>query len=114
MKPLLRFALLGLLVLLLAALPLAMQYQTGSLDGTVAGRWGPVANATVEVRNLITGKVLVVKTDLLGHYLVRELRPGRYSLWVETPYHESVWVRRVVIERNMTTHQDIQFAAPIS
>jgi hypothetical protein len=102
------------MLLLFLAFPLALQYQTGSLEGTVASQQGPIAGASVEVRNIMTGAVFRVTTDVRGHYEVARLRPGRYSLWVETPDHDSVWVPRVLVERGQATHRDVPLGPPIS
>lgn len=114
MRPKLKYVLFTLVLLLLAAFPLALQYQTGAIEGTVTSQMGPIPGAFVEVRNIMTGAFLKVKTDVNGHYEVTGLRPGRYSLWVETPDHVSVWVPRVFVERGKTTHQDIAPGPPIS
>jgi protocatechuate 3,4-dioxygenase beta subunit len=70
--------------------------------------------AFVEVRNVMSGTFLKVRTDERGHYEATRLRPGQYSLWLETPDHVSVWVPRVFVERGRTTHQDIAPGPPIS
>jgi hypothetical protein len=108
MQPKLKYAMLTV-TFLLAAGPLALQYQTGSIEGTVTRPdTSPIAGACVEARNLMTGAFLRVKTDAAGHFDIRELRAGRYSLWVEADSHSSLWVVRVVVSHGQATRQDIQ------
>lgn len=107
MRPNLKYSLL-IVTLLLAAFPLALQYQTGTLEGTVSNQQGPIAGASVEARNLMSGAFLRVKTDAAGHYEIKALRAGRYSLWVEAGGHDSLWVVLVLVERGAATHRDIR------
>ena len=102
------------ILLLLAAFPLALQYRTGSLEGTVASQQGPIPGASVEVRHIMTGTVRHVLTNVNGHFEAAQLAPGRYSLWVETADHDSVWVPGVLVERGQVTQQDIRVGPMIS
>lgn len=94
--------------LLLAAIPLAMQLETGSLEGSVTNDRGPVANASIEVRNVITGAIVYVESDAGGQYAVEQLRSGRYSLWVEARGHDSLWIPQIVVEGGQATRHDIR------
>jgi hypothetical protein len=114
MRQKIKYILFTVILLLLVAFPLALQYQTGSIGGTVVSRVGPIPGAFVEVRNVMSGAFLKVKTDVNGHYEVTGLRPGQYSLWVETPDHVSVWIPRVFVERGKTTQRDIAPGPPIT
>ncbi len=69
---------------------------------------GPVVNASVEARSLFSGAVVTTQSDAGGRYLIENLRPGAYSLWVEAPGHDSVWIPRVAVEAGQTTQEDIQ------
>jgi hypothetical protein len=103
----LKFVLLGAFLLLLASVPLAMQPDYGALEGVVSNEQGPVAGATIEARNVMTGAVMRVVSDQRGYYRFDRLRAGRYSLWVQAPRHDSVWVARVVVERGESARQDV-------
>ncbi len=107
MSTTLKYALLIALVLLLASIPLAMQRDTGGLDGVITDEHGPVVKASVEARNTMSGDVFRVQSDAAGHYKVSSLPQGRYSLWVKAPEHDSEWIREVIVEKNRTTHRDI-------
>jgi hypothetical protein len=54
----LKFSLLVLGLLVMAAIPLAMQFDTGSIEGVITNDRGPVANASIEARNLMFGDIL--------------------------------------------------------
>ena len=104
----LKFGLLILLLLLLASVPLAMQLETGSIEGVITDDLGLVAEASVEARNVMSGTVFSTKSDEVGHYKLVDLRAGRYSLWVEASGHDLIWIRQVIVERGQTAHNDIR------
>jgi hypothetical protein len=93
--------------LLVAAIPLARQFETGSIEGVITDSRGPVAGVSIETRNLASGDFFHAETDAGGNYLFKNLRPGPYSLWVEAPGHDSLWVPRVIVEGNQVTNEDI-------
>ena len=98
-----------LLLLLFAAFPLARQFEpeTGSIQGVITDQLGPVAQASVEARDLATGAVSDAETDRAGLYRLENLRPGKYSLWVEALFHDSLWVQQVVVDHGQTVQHDI-------
>ena len=110
----LKYALLLGIFLLLASIPLAMQFETGSIEGIIENDHGPIANASVEVRNIMSGSMVRVDADTEGHYIVENLRPGRYSLWVEAPGHDCKWIPQIVIERGEKVHKNIVLDEPRS
>ena len=103
----LKFGLFILILLLLVSIPLAMQYQTGSIEGVIRNDVGPIATASIEARHLMSGFTVRTESDAKGHYKLENLRTGRYSLWVQAPGHDSVWVRQVSVEPGHTTHSDV-------
>jgi hypothetical protein len=103
----LKFGLLILLLLLLASIPLAMQLETGSIEGVVRNDLGSVAKASVEARNVMSGAIFRTESDAVGNYKLENLRAARYSLWVGAPGHDSTWVRQVIVERGRATHTDV-------
>ena len=107
MSPTLKYALLIALVLLLAAIPLAMQRDTGSIEGTITDQYGPIAKASVEARNVMSGDVFRGESDAAGHYRLG-VPQGRYSLWVKAAEHDSQWIRELIVEQGRTTHRDIR------
>ncbi len=106
----LKFGLLILILLLLASIPLAMQFETGSIDGADMNELGPITKASVEAHNVMSGAVFRTESDTVGHYKLENLRAGRYSLWVGALGHDSTWIRQVVVERGQTTHTDIHLS----
>jgi len=108
MSSTLKYVLLIALVLLLAAIPLAMQRETGGIDGVVTDQHGPIMNASVEARNTMSGAVFRVHTDAAGHYNLMSLPQGRYSLWVKAPEHDSEWIKELIVEQGRMTHRDIR------
>src|SRR5260370_27820760 len=74
-----------ILAALLFALPLLAQQDTGIITGEVLDESGaPVANASVEVKNVGTGIVSRISTGHEGSYTTQPLRIGSYSVTVET------------------------------
>ena len=104
----LKYALLIAIVLLFASIPLAMQRETGGLDGLITDEHGPIAKAFVEARNVMSGTVFRTQSNATGHYKVESLPQGRYSLWIKALEHDSEWVREVIVEQGRTTHRDIR------
>lgn len=71
----LKFGLLILILLLVASIPLAMQLETGSIDGVVMNELGPVTKASVEGRNVMSGAVFRTESDAVGHYKLEIFAP---------------------------------------
>lgn len=110
----LKYGLLILMLLLLGSLPLAMQLQTGSIEGVVRNDYDPVGKVLVEARNLASGAIFRTESDPAGHYKLDKLRPGRYSLSVEAPGRDSTWVRQVILERGDALRSDMQVDRPVA
>lgn len=108
MPKVLKYGFLLLLLLLIVSVPLAMQFESGAIEGTVTNDKGPVAAASVEVRNVINGAAYRAESDSNGYYRIGHLKAGRYSLRVEAPGHDSTWIPELIVERNQTTHTDLQ------
>jgi hypothetical protein len=106
----LRLGLLTLILLLLTSLPLAMQFETGSIEGLIVNDRGPINHASVEARHVVSGAVFESQSDASGHYQVTNLRPGKYSLFVQAPGHDSTWIRQVIVEHGQTTHTDVHLS----
>ena len=106
----LKFVLLMFLLLLIGSIPLAMQPDAGSIQGVITDNMIPVAKATVEARNIMTGAVARTESSAIGSYKLEDLRPGRYSLWIQTLGPESIWIREVIVERDHITRKDIDLA----
>jgi hypothetical protein len=104
----LKFVLLMLALLFLASLPLARQFETGSMEGVITNAQGPVAQAAVEARNVMSGAVFQVESDAEGRYKLEYLRPGRYSLWVRAPGHDSLWIPQIFVERGEVARKDVR------
>src|SRR5262249_3355622 len=81
-----RSTLLVLVLSLCAALPLAAQKFTGTIQGTVTDQAGAVVpDAEVTVTNAGTGESRVTKTSSNGDYAVTDLNPGTYNVAVKAP-----------------------------
>ena len=103
-----KFALLALLLLLIASIPLAMvQPYTGSIEGFITDEAGPVPAAAIEAHQQATSVFVHAETDATGYYRIDNLRTGRYSLWVQAAGHDSVWIAQVSVERDHVTHEDV-------
>jgi len=72
------------LSVVLCVLPLAAQFTTASLGGTVTDATGAVVPvATVTINNVDTGLTVTVSTEPTGAYLFPRLAIGNYELTVE-------------------------------
>jgi hypothetical protein len=72
-----------LLPLFLLGIPLAAQYTTGRIEGSVYDpSASPVAGAKVTLKSLATGQERSVDTGETGLYFFAALNPGRYALTV--------------------------------
>lgn len=108
MSSTLKYLLLIALVLLLASIPLAMQRDTGGINGLITDEHGPIAKASIEARNVMSGIVFRARSDTAGRYKLMDLPQGRYSLWVKAAEHDSEWIREIVVEHGRTTHYDVR------
>ena len=103
-----KFILLALFLLfLIGSTPLAMQFYDGSLEGFITDDRGPLPNASIEARNVMSGAELLAVSDAAGHYRIGGMHVGRYSLWVRADQHSPKWIPRVAIESGQTTRQDV-------
>ncbi len=107
MPKLIKYGLLLLLLLLIVSVPLAMQFESGAIEGLITNDKGTVAVASVEVRNVMSGASFHAESDSNGYYRIGHLKAGRYSLRVESPGHDSTWIPDLIVERNQTTHTDL-------
>lgn len=106
----LKFVLFALLLLLLTSIPLAKQFETGSIEGLITDDRGPISDASVEARNMMSGAVFRVRSGADGAYEFEDLKAGRYSIWVNARGCDSAWIPGVVVERGQTTRRDIQLS----
>src|SRR5262245_21607010 len=73
-----------LISLLLAAAAISAQTPTATLSGVVRDeQMRGMAEATVKVRHIATGRTRTISTDAAGRYGFTNLEPGRYELRVE-------------------------------
>ncbi|HVZ15562.1 MAG TPA: carboxypeptidase-like regulatory domain-containing protein, partial [Terriglobales bacterium] len=86
---------------------LAMQFETGTIQGVVSDDQGPVAKASIEARNVMSGAVTKTESNSRGEYKLDDLHYGRYSLWVQAPAHSSTWILKITVEKGKVTRRDI-------
>src|SRR5690348_3233144 len=98
----------ALLLLGVAAIPLAMQRPAGALEGVITDETGPIAGVTVELTHSLSGAIARTVSDRRGGYRVTELQRGTYSLWITEAAHESVGIPRVFVENGETAHLDVR------
>jgi len=103
-----KLLLLVLGLLLVATLPLARQFDTGSIEGVITDDRGPLPYASIEARNLMFGDITRGESEIDGRYRIEDLRPGRYSLSVTAAGHEQAWVPRIVVERGGVSQRDVR------
>jgi carboxypeptidase family protein len=98
------------MLMLLATISIAMQLDTGSIEGVIMNDLGPIAKASVEASNVTSGVVFRTVSDETGHYKLTNLRAGRYSLWVRAPGYDSIWLPKIVVEPGQASHPDIHLS----
>jgi Carboxypeptidase regulatory-like domain len=106
----LKYALLILLLLLLASVPLAKQFEMGAIEGFVSDDRGPIAMASIQARNVMTGTTVLAQSGASGYFRVGNLWSGRYSLWIQSAGHDSVLIPHISVERGQTVRENIQLA----
>jgi hypothetical protein len=103
---------LTILALSIALHPLPGQQDTGLITGQVLDESGaPIANASVEVKNIGTGIVSKVLTGQEGSYTTPPLRIGTYSVAVEAK-----GFKRTIRENLILSVQDrlrVSFTLPV-
>ena len=104
----LKFVILAFVLLMIGSIPLAMQFENGSIEGIITDSKGPVAGAAVEARNIMSGAVWREVSDEKGYYKLAEVRAGRYSLWVHAPDHSAAWLQRIIVDHGQHVHQDVR------
>jgi Carboxypeptidase regulatory-like domain/TonB-dependent Receptor Plug Domain len=86
------------LVMLLAALNLSAQYDTGTILGTIHDSTGAVVpNAAVTVTNTATGLASVAKTSDSGDYEVPQLRVGQYTVAASATGYANVQAQNITV-----------------
>ena len=92
-------------VALIGAVPLAAQFTTASLDGTVVDPSGAaVPDASIRMENTETGLIRNTRSGPDGHYLFPALPVGVYKLTVEKSGFPSLHPKRHCAEREPGGH----------
>jgi hypothetical protein len=107
-----RTGLFLLIVFLFFAVSTFAQYDTGSIVGIVYDQSGAVlADATVKVTNVKTGRVYEVKTNAAGEYEVPGLPAGTYKVEADHPGFKTEIVSNIVLyaldRRNADVHLNL-------
>ena len=103
-----RFILMCVLAVL-SSMSLQGQTSNGSISGNVLDPLGAgIAGATVKVTKTDTGEVQTRQSNASGSYRVDTLRPGQYTVAVESPGFKSATVTNVVVAISSTTAQDVR------
>jgi hypothetical protein len=95
-------------LLMISSVPVARQAEFGSIEGQISDDLGPVPDASVEGRNIMTSVFTTARSDASGRYRLLNLRAGRYSLWIQAAGHNSVSIPRVIVERGQVSVRDLQ------
>jgi len=104
----LKYSILALIFLLLASWPLARQFDTGTIEGSITNGTGPVAGASVEARHGIHGDMFRSVSDQSGFYRLEGLRPGRYNLWITAEGYCSLRIERIPVDRGEVVRRDVR------
>ena len=108
----LKYTIFGSILLLAASFPLARQLdfrdrQTGAIGGRITSDGRPVAEASIETRNLMSGTIVRTNSEADGRYLVEDLEPGRYSMWVRKADYNAVWIPRIIVNPGAIATRDV-------
>ncbi|MGH9632560.1 MAG: TonB-dependent receptor domain-containing protein [Bryobacteraceae bacterium] len=91
-----------------AALPLAAQYTTATLGGTVVDASGAnVPEADVTIRNVATDFSQTVRSDASGSFLFSRLPVGSYQLSVEKPGFSTYVQSGIELTVNQVANQNV-------
>lgn len=106
MKRIIQFSLFTLFTIILSAS--AVIAQTGNISGTIIDRNDrePLIGVNVIVRGTSFGTA----SDLDGNYIIRNIRPGEYSIEFSYIGYERVLVTGVRVEAGETTELNMQLA----
>jgi hypothetical protein len=97
-----------LLVVLFLPVPVAAQYTTASLSGTIVDPSGAaVPAATVTVQNTQTGYTRTMKTGISGDYLFPALPVGEYTLTVVKSGFETYMQKGIILTVNRAATQRV-------
>jgi Carboxypeptidase regulatory-like domain len=88
----------ALLTLLVFAIPVFAQTNTGRLVGTVSDASGVIPGATVVVKDNQTGKEITVTSSGDGTYNVPQLAHGTYTVTIKAPGHKSYTATDIKID----------------
>ncbi len=89
-------------------LPLAAQFTTASLAGTVTDATGAVVpDATVTINNVDTGLTVTVSTEPTGAYLFSRLPIGNYELTVEKAGFSTYVQAGITLTVNQAASQNV-------
>lgn len=105
----LKWVLLGLIFILIGSVPLAMQFGTGYIFGTVANELGPVPNVMIEAHRDNTDVITSTESDITGRYRLADLQAGRYSVSAQAVDRTPIWTQNVIVEPGRGTRLDLRF-----
>lgn len=98
-------------LVVLGVMPLAAQYTTASLGGTVVDPTGAVVpEANVTVRNTETGLTVTTASQANGAYLFSRLPVGTYELTVEKPGFRTYVQAGITLTVNQVATQNVTMA----
>lgn len=73
-----------------------------------------LADVKIGLDSLATGVHIESETDVSGHYLFDEVRPGAYSMWADAKQYGCILIPRVAVHYDERVRQDFNFVRTIS
>src|SRR5437762_333732 len=108
MSKLMKFSFAGVLVVVLCAAAFAQSTTTGAIGGVVTNpNKEVVAGASVSVKNIETNKEESATTDDTGRFKVANLRPGKYSVTINSSGFSPLTQENVIVEVGRETPLEI-------
>lgn len=101
------FGVAVLLVCCLLAPGASAQLYTGSVSGTVTDPSGAaIPSAHITLTDVAKGFTFTATTDAVGHYLLRQVAPGRYTISAESPSFQTERKEGVTLDVNQNISLD--------
>ena len=98
-----------ILLIVLAGAMIASPKKTSGVEGVVTIDGSAFAGVEVEASSASLGAFWETSTNRSGHYVLDEIRPGRYTMWAEASGYGCIVIPQVVMKDGVRVRQDFHF-----
>ena len=101
-----------LCVLSIVALQIALSApeKISGVEGVVTIDDTPFAGVEIEASSAAQGAFWETSTNSSGHYVLNDVRPGRYTMWAEMSGRGCIVIPGVLVKEGQRVRQDFHFA----